>query len=192
VEVVMQNRLRLTVGAFALAVPLVALATACSDKTFVDQVNVVSPLALTDAEVLGILHQSNVNEINAANLALTNASDTGVVAFAHAEVTDHTALDQQGQALANSLGITPTLRDSALVAAGAAELARLQGLTGSTFDRAYIDGQVTSHQATLAFIDSTAQVATNSSIRSFLLNTERPVIAANLAHAQSIQARIGQ
>jgi putative membrane protein len=191
----MQKQLRRRMSALALVVPLTIFFAGCNDDDNItgldDQQQIITSIT-TDADIMGVLHQSNLNEINAGNLALSAASDAEVRSFGQMMVTDHTNLDQQGSALAASLGIVPVLRDTTLVRQGHQEMAKLSGKTGTTFDRQYITQQVQDHLQTLAIIDAALQVTTNTSLRTMLQNQVRPAVASHLQLAQSIQARIGQ
>jgi putative membrane protein len=192
----MKHNLRNTVRALALMIPLAAFVAACDSENDITGLNgqqeqIIASMQ-SDADIMGVLHQSNLNEINEANLALSTASDTGVRSFAQMMVTDHTTLDQQGSALAASLGITPILRDSTLVQEAATAMAQLGAQSGTAFDRLYMDKQVDDHQQTLAIVDAAIQTATDNTLRAALATQVRPVIVAHLQMAEDIQARIGQ
>lgn len=144
-----------------------------------------------DAEILGTLHQSNVNEINAAKMAQTTSSDAGVRAFANQMVSDHTTLDQQDSILATQLGLPPTLGDSITARQGSAEMSNLRARSGgAAFDVAYIGAQVQDHMQALAIVNSSRKVAQNPALRTALIKLIRPVIARHLQMAKSVRDRI--
>lgn len=144
-----------------------------------------------DAEILGTLHQSNLNEINAAKMAQTISSDAGVRAFANQMVSDHTTLDQQDSILAAQLGLPPTLGDSIMARQGSAELDNLRARSGgAAFDVAYIGAQVQNHMQAFAIVDSSRRVAQNPALRTALVKLIRPVIARHLQMAKSVRDRI--
>lgn len=161
----------------------------------------------TDAHAMGLLHASNVAEIQAGTLAQQRARDADVRAFAARMVTEHTALDQQGDSLASRLGVTAALPDSALpqlatqamttlTAAGdtttaAAAMPRDSTAGGASFDRAYVAQQVTDHQRTLALVDAAIARAQNADLRSALQSQIRPRVAAHLDEARQLQQRLG-
>src|SRR3954471_7219524 len=60
------------------------------------QASDVSASVRSDADIMGVLHQSNVGEINAGSVAQSRASDQAVRDFAAMMVRDHTNLDRQG------------------------------------------------------------------------------------------------
>ncbi len=144
-----------------------------------------------DADILGTLHQSNVNEINAGKMAQTTSSDAGVRAFANQMVSDHTTLDQQDSILASQLGLPPTLGDSITTRQGSAEMDNLRARSGgAAFDVAYIGAQVQDHMQALAIVDSSRKVAQHPELRSALVKLIRPVIARHLQMARSVRDRI--
>ena len=144
-----------------------------------------------DAEILGTLHQSNVNEINAGKMAQATSGDAGVRAFANQMVSDHTTLDQQDSILAAQLGLPPTLGDSTTARQGLAEMDNLRARSGgAAFDVAYIGAQVQDHMQALAIVDSSRKVAQNPALRSALVKLIRPVIARHLQMARSVRDRI--
>ena len=65
--------------------------------------------ATSDAQIVGLLHQSNASEIAAGQLAQQRAQDAAVKSFAQQMVSEHTALDTRGNALATQAGMpTPS------------------------------------------------------------------------------------
>ena len=90
----------------------------------------------SDANVLALLHASNVGEITSSVMAQARATDSAVKAFAAMMVSEHTTLDQQGNALATQIGVTPALPDSTLPQIQRNESDSLRGATaGADFDR---------------------------------------------------------
>jgi len=145
----------------------------------------------SDAHIMGVMHESNLGEIEAGQLAVQRASDAEVKTFATTMITQHTQLDAQGTALATQLGITPALPDNTLPAEQDREAVQLSAVTGTTFDRTYIAQQVTAHTRTLALVDASIAEAQQAALRTMLQSTVRPMVAAHLATAQQIRTRIG-
>jgi putative membrane protein len=170
--------------------------SACSD----DDEDPVSPQQVTtevvnsiqtDAHIMGALHESNLGEIEAAQAAVQRATDTEVKAFAGMMVTDHTTLDAQGTALATQVGVAPALPTTTLSDQQDREMTQLSLVTGTTFDRNYIAQQVSAHTRTLAIVDAAITKAQQAALKTLLQSTVRPKVAAHLAMAQGIAARIG-
>ena len=146
----------------------------------------------TDADILGTLHQMNVNEIKAAQLAETMSRNSNVRALASQIISDHTTLDQQTAALAAQLGITPTTGDSTIARQGSAELDNLRARNdGATFDLAFSGTQVQDHMQALALVASARRTAQNVELKTALVRQIRPVIARHLQMAKSVRAGLG-
>lgn len=164
----------------------------------------------SDSNIFGVLHWSDVGEINAGKVAAFSGSDTAVRNFANQMVTDHTTLDSTAFVLSQQLSIKPLLSDSTLPQAVEAQQDTLQNLARnpapdstaasgdsttvpppSAFDRTYIAEQVADHVRTLAIIDASMKVVQNQALRDMLQSAVRPVIAMHLQMAQVIQSRIG-
>lgn len=162
------------------------------DSQDIGVVSVAAEPPPADSDILGMLHQMNVNQINAAKLAQTMSTNDNVRALASQIISDHTTLDQQASALAAQLGIALTNGDSTVVREGSAELDNLRARSGgAAFDLAYTGAQVQDHMEALALIDSLRRVARNPALKRVLASQVRPVIARHLQMAKSIRAGIG-
>jgi putative membrane protein len=65
-------------------------------------------------------------------------------------------------------------------------------LKGAEFDRAYINNEVTYHQAVIDAIDKTlVPSAQNSELKALLVKV-RPAFVAHLEHAKMIQSSLGK
>lgn len=145
----------------------------------------------TDAHIMAAMHESNLGEIAAGNVAVQKATNTRVRDFAAMMIEHHTLLDQQGTALAAELSITPALPDQRLPQVQAAELATLQATAaGNQFDRAYIAQQITAHERTLALVERSRDRAEHAEVRA-MAGEARPIIQSHLELAKSIQREIG-
>jgi putative membrane protein len=67
----------------------------------------------------------------------------------------------------------------------------IEGLTGSDFDRAYLDREVAYHQAVLDALDGLLIPTTENAELRKLLTDVRPAIAAHLEHAKRIRHSLG-
>jgi len=146
--------------------------------------------APNDAQIAGIVVEANTVDINAGELALTSAKDPQVKDFAKRMVTDHSGVNKQATALVQKLKVTPEASETskALKDAGAANIAKLKGLKGTAFDKAYVDNEVNYHQTVLDAIDKTLIPSANNAELKGLLEKVRPAIDAHLQHARQIQA----
>lgn len=146
--------------------------------------------APNDAQIAGIVVAANSVDIDAGKLAEKMSSNKDVKAFAQQMVTDHTGVNQQAGALVKKLNVTPEDSDTSksLKQGGEANITKLKGMKGADFDKAYIDHEVTYHQAVLDAVDTTLiPNAKNAELKETLVKT-RPAFVAHLEHAKHIQA----
>src|SRR6202008_4366680 len=110
------------------------------------------------------------------------SADKNVQAFARMMVNDHTSVNEKATALVKKLKVTPEDSDTAksLKAGGDANIAKLKGLKGKEFDKAYVDNEVTYHQAVIDALDKTLiPNAKNAELKQTLVNV-RPAFLAPL------------
>ncbi len=141
-----------------------------------------------DAQIAAIVVAANNADIAAGKLAEKKATDSKVKDFAKRMVTDHTGVNKQATALVTKLGVKPEENDTSrsLKKDGDANLAKLKGLKGKEFDKAYVENEVTYHQAVLDAVDKTLiPSAQNAELKS-LLEKSRPVFADHLEHAKHL------
>ena len=145
-----------------------------------------------DAQIASIVVTANQVDIDAGKLAATKAADPEVKKFANLMVTDHTGVNKQAAALVTKLGVKPEDNDTSksLKAGGDKNLEKLKGLSGAAFDKAYVDNEVTYHQAVLDAVDKTLiPSASNADLKALLVKV-RPAFVAHLEHAKHVQASL--
>ena len=113
--------------------------------------------APNDAQIAAIVVAANQVDIDAGKLATTKAANPEVKAFGQMMVTDHSGVNKQATELVTKLGVKPEDGPTAqsLKSGGAANMKNLESLSGAAFDKAYIDQEVTYHQAVLDAMDKT-------------------------------------
>jgi len=148
--------------------------------------------AINDAQIAHIAVTANSVDSAAGALAKKKGSTKAVKDFGQTMVTDHGGVNKQAVALVTKLNVTPEDNDTSkqLKAGGDANLAKLEPLSGAAFDKAYIDNEVTYHQAVLDAIDKTLIPNAKNADLKGLLEKVRPAVAAHLEHAKSIQATL--
>jgi len=111
---------------------------------------------LDDETIYAIFDQANMADISTGRLGWKKAAAPEVKALAKMVVTDHTAVQQMGRELAQSLSFigTPPDGDSSLVDQ-AQTLAKLDSLSGPEFDRAYLLHEIAFHQAVIDAVKGT-------------------------------------
>jgi putative membrane protein len=142
-----------------------------------------------DAQIAGIVVTANTVDIDAGKLAEKKSNNKEVKAFAKQMVTDHTGVNKQATALVKKLKVKPEDSDTAksLKKGGDDNLKKLKGLKGKDFDKAYIDNEVTYHQAVIDALDKTLiPSAQNAELKETLVKV-RPAFVAHLEHAKQIQ-----
>jgi putative membrane protein len=148
--------------------------------------------APTDAQIAGIVVAANTVDIDAGKLAESKSTDKEVKKFAGLMVNDHTGVNKQASALVARLKVKPEDSDTSksLKDGGAANIKRLQGLAGKPFDQAYVDNEVSYHQAVIDALDKTLIPSAGNAELKDLLVKVRPAFAAHLAHAKQLQASL--
>lgn len=148
----------------------------------------------TDPQIAMIAVVADTVDVNAGKLAVKKTDNEEVKAFAQTMIRDHGAVNDQAIALAKKLGVTPEASDTSksLEANGKAELAKLKELKGSEFDKAYVDNEVSYHEAVIGVLDKTLIPNTQNAELKSLLESGRPIFAAHLEHAKMLQASLNK
>jgi putative membrane protein len=170
---------------------IIALAVFSAFSTVQAQ-NVATTPPPTDAQIAMIAVTADTVDIDAAKLAAQKTSNRAVKEFAETMVRDHTAVNVKATALAKKLGVTPQQSDTSrsLKADGDKKMAELKTLTGAEFDKAYIDNEVSYHEAVLGVLDKTLIPNTRNAELKMLLESARPIFVSHLAHAKQLQASL--
>ena len=145
--------------------------------------------APNDAQIAMIAVVADTVDIDAGKLAAEKASNKEVKAFAETMVRDHTAVNAKATALAKKLGVTPEESDTSkkLKADGDKTLAKLKGLSGAEFDKAYVDNEVAYHDAVIGVVTKTLIPNTKNAELKALLESAGPIFTSHLEHAKHLQ-----
>lgn len=148
---------------------------------------------LDDAAIAHIGVTANEIDAQMGELALEKTENARVRSFAETMIRDHRGVNEQAVALATRLGLTPADNDvSRSLQSGAADArARLEGLEGAAFDRAYMEREVSYHEAVLNALDDTLLPNTSNAELRGLLETARAAVAAHLEHARTLSQSLG-
>jgi putative membrane protein len=149
--------------------------------------------AVTDPQIAAIVVAANSVDIEAGKLAQSKTRNKKVREFADSMVRDHTAVNKAAVDLVTRLGVTPEENDTSrsLTTSGEQTRARLNGLSGKAFDRAYIDNEVAYHKLVIEALDKTLiPSAQNAELKQTLISV-RPSFIAHLQHAEQLQASLG-
>lgn len=130
---------------------------------------------------------SNLMEIRLGQLAQSKSVNSAVKQFGQRMVTDHTQMQEQLTATARSMGqvFTPTIQQE-----HGQEIARLTGMSGGEFDRAYMNLMIRGHQEDVNQFQSQSQTASSSQIRS-LASSSLPLLQQHLSLAVQVGNQVG-
>ena len=150
--------------------------------------------APNDAQIAHIVVTANQVDIDAGKLAESKSANADVKAFGKLMVTDHTGVNKSATELVTKLKVTPedNPTSQALKKGGEENLAKLKGLSGAAFDKAYVDHEVAYHQQVLDAVDKTLiPNAKNEELKALIVKV-RPAFVAHLDHANMLQSKMGK
>jgi putative membrane protein len=150
--------------------------------------------APSDPQIAAIVVAANQVDIDAANLAKSKSGSSQVKDFAQRMITDHSGVLKAAVDLVTKLKVTPESNPTSesLTKGGMDNITVLKKLSGAEFDRAYIDHEVTYHEAVIKAIDDTLiPNAKNQELKALLVKVE-PAFVAHLDHAKSLQAALAK
>lgn len=159
-------------AALALVAGLIALRpsaiTAADDK-------------LDDPTIVAIFDAANTYDIETGALAASKGHSEAVREFGKMLVRDHENVRTQGRELAKSLNVTPTppKGEFALAKAHAEAMRSLKSARGSAFDRAFLQHEVTFHQAVIDAVTTTLLPALQNAQVKDLVTKVAPAFAAH-------------
>jgi predicted outer membrane protein len=153
-------------------------AVACSSGTAAHTAAAGSPSADGgDQAWLAAVHQANLAEIRAGELARSKGGTAAVRNAGAMLVTDHVASDNQVTRVAKSLKLT---LPKSVAPADAEAASRLGNETGAAFDHDFVSTMMTGHQKLIAKTQSELSKGTVPQIRQ-LAQTTLPVLQKHLA-----------
>jgi putative membrane protein len=148
--------------------------------------------APTDLQIAMIVVTADNVDIAAGKLAAEKTSNPKVKEFAEMMVRDHTSVNNQAAQLAKKLNVTPeeSPTSRSLKSDGDKTLAKLRGLSGAAFDKAYIDNEVTYHESVIKALDDTLIPNAKNAELKALLESGRPIFVSHLNHAKELQTSL--
>jgi len=164
-----------------------ALAFTACDKDDDDPI-VKEELNQTDRTFLQNAAQGNLAEIKTGQLASTQGSSDSVKMFGQMLVTNHQSAQNSLDSIATAQNVD--LPDSA-DANGMAMYNALQGLSGASFDSAFIRMQMVAHDSAISMYQTYASAGSFSSLKSYA-NRILPTLQQQAAYVDSLAARMPQ
>jgi putative membrane protein len=150
-----------------LALPVMALAASNPDESFYKKAA-----------------EAGLSEVELGQLASNKSPDPDVKKFGDMMVKDHGAANQKLQALASSKNISlPTKPGISQMATKA----KLDVLSGQTFDKSYIKSQIKAHQETAALLKKEISSGQDADAQAFAKSV-LPTVQAHLAAVKGLAA----
>lgn len=146
------------------------------------------PMALSDNQIVQVMHTINKAEIEQAREALQRSTDPQVQAYAQQMILDHEAADAQLTALGRTAGLSGDSSElSRQLEEQASNLQQaLNDLEQASYDDAYLSAQTQIHQQTLQILDQVLLPSvSNPELRS-VLSDVRPRLQQHLEHASTL------
>jgi putative membrane protein len=153
--------------------------------------------AMGDEQLIMISLNSHTHEVDEGRLAQQKAKDPRVKRFAGMMIQEHSLARDQEQKLVSRMKLKPQETDKSrqiemkIEMKNRQDMDRLKTLTGTAFDRQYMQDQIEDHTEVLTFIDT--KVLPNVKTQELKVHFEglRPKIAKHLTEAQDLQRQIG-
>lgn len=143
--------------------------------------------ALDDATIVAIFDAANTADIETGTLAAERGASAKVREFGAMLARDHKAVRQQGRDLAARLGVTPTPpADDPSARQHAAAMARLRGLDGPAFDRAFLQHEVDFHRGVIDAVTTTLLPAIDNEELEALVVKVAPAFEAHMLAAKRL------
>lgn len=144
--------------------------------------------AAPDASFYKTLAQGGIAEVEAGKLAQQKGADPKVKDFGAMMVKDHSAANEQLKALAAGKGID--LPGSSSTSQMAAK-ARLEALSGGTFDKSYVEDQVKAHRDTVELLKKEIATGQDPDAKAFAQKV-LPTVESHLHAINQIAAAGGK
>jgi putative membrane protein len=140
--------------------------------------------AVSDAEFVQAVANSDAFEIQSSELAATRATRQDVKNYATMMVRDHRATTSELTALAPRVNLTaPTAQ---LDASQTVKLDRLRGARGEEFDDDYLDAQVEAHENAVRAFETYIASAQPGPLRDWA-NATLPKLRTHLSQVQALE-----
>jgi putative membrane protein len=149
---------------------------------------------LNDAEIASVAVTANQIDVNNGKLAKDKSKNKDVLDFASTMINDHQSVIDQANALVKKLGVTPQDNDLSKKLNSQAEstMKTLKSKSGSDFDKAYIDNEVTLHKSVIETLQNVLIPQAQNAELKALLNKVLPIVKSHLEHAQNLQKSISK
>jgi len=144
--------------------------------------------AAPDASFYKTLAQGGIAEVEAGKLAQQKGADPKVKDFGAMMVKDHSAANEQLKALAAGKGID---LPGSLSTSQMAAKAKLEVLSGGTFDKSYVEDQVKAHRETVELLKKEIATGQDPDAKAFAQKV-LPTVESHLRAINQIAAAGGK
>ena len=131
--------------------------------------------------------QGGIAEVDAGTLAQRKGDSQAVKDFGAMMVQDHSAANEKLKSIATAESVELPTKASV---SQAASRAKLEVLSGDTFDKAYIKGQIAAHEQTVALFKREIASGADSQAKSFAAET-LPTVESHLKKLRQIATGAG-
>ena len=147
-----------------------------------------------DAQIAQIVLTANTVDVDYGKLAVKTTKNAEVKAFAETMIRDHTAVNEKAAVLAKKINLTPeeSATSKSLKADGDKMLAKLKGMSGAEFDKAYVDNEVSYHDSVIGAIEKTLIPNAKNAELKGLLESGMPIFKSHLEHAKQLQKTLNK
>ena len=149
--------------------------------------------ALTDDQILYVLHAANLGGMDQARVASKRAKNGRVKRFATMMLEDHGEADVKVNEVAKKVhaSLAPSERSNRLESDAKQLFSSMSAQEGNAFDRSYIDAQVKEHRGLLESIDRELLPSVRSADVKEFVQTVRAKVESHLKEAEDIQKGLG-
>jgi putative membrane protein len=141
-----------------------------------------------DKEFVQLVSSSGIREVKIGEVAKTKAANDLVKKFAEKMVTDHTKVNEEMAKIAQALALTGTDK---MNEKDQKEFDHLNGLSGSEFDKAYMDHMVKGHEKSVKLFKRAGTEAKNAQLKELATKT-LPTIEEHLKMAKEVQQQVSK
>jgi putative membrane protein len=147
-----------------------------------------------DAQIAQIVLTADTVDVDYGKLAVKKTKNAEVKAFAETMIRDHTAVNDKAAALAKKINLTPEASDTSksLKSDGDKMMAKLKGMHGAEFDKAYIDNEVAYHESVIGALNTVLLPNAKNAELKALLESGKPIFESHLEHAKTLQKSLNK
>ena len=147
-----------------------------------------APIFLSDADIMWIMNTADTSDIERGRLAETQGTHPKVQAFGRRMVADHQTLLKYSTMISRRFSIKPVAPALGVEITERHEetMRNLDGKSGMSFDRAYIDSEIAIHRRLVDLVGNAARTVNHVALKEHL-RLAKPLLQSHLEEARSIK-----